>query len=134
MKTTTARNLMTMSPAQAAYALALADFEAATLTAEAEKAAAGIDYTGCETEAAIDAMAEREGAIEDAAGIGAKRVSLWNTEARLISWGIEYAQGLPGITAAQWSELQTLRVASAGRVAVRAKVVALCFRLAPVAS
>ena len=69
-----------LSPAQAAYALALANYAAAECAAADAITAAGIDYTTCETDAAIDEMSEREGAINDAHGISALRDALHRTQ------------------------------------------------------
>ena len=130
MNTSTARDLLSMHPTQAAYALALADFEASSIASEAAKVAAGIDYTNAITDADIDAMCDREGAIDAAHGIIAKRNALTKAELRLIAWGIEHACKLPSVSLNEAAELTSLRDAAAKRVVVRAKVVALCFRLA----
>lgn len=119
-----------LSAAQDAYALALVAFETASIAAEADKIEAGIDYTGCETDAAIDAMATREGAIDDARNVGALRDALTQAEAALAVWGIAYACALPGVTAEQVATLRDLEKRAAVNVVARGKVVALCFRLA----
>lgn len=128
--TSTVLALLAMHPMQAAHAIARAAYDDAYAAAEAAKVVAGIDYTGCDTEAAINEMADREGAIDDAHEVTAKRNTLTRCEGALIAWGIEHACGLPGVSASQVAELRRLRDAAAERVTVRAKVVDLCMRLA----
>lgn len=117
-----------LSPAQSAYALALANYAAASLAAEEAKAAAGIDYTRCETDEAIDLMAYREGGIDEVHRIGALQDALTAAELGLIAWGIERVCSLAALN--EIPVLRDLEKRAAGDVTARAKVVAACLRLA----
>ena len=117
-----------LSPAQAAYALALANYAAASVAAEEAKIAAGIDYTTCETDEAIDEMSEREGAINDAHGISALRDALTDAELALVAWGIGRACELAALN--EIPVLRDLEKRAVANVVARAKVVALCLKLA----
>jgi len=128
MKTTTARNLATMPPAQGAYALALADFEAAKIGAEVLKIERGVDYTKADTDAAIDAMCEIEGQCEAETGLLAAERRLRAAETSLIAWAFEKIGALT--TAEEVATLTGLRAAAERNVIARQKVVDLCFRLA----
>ena len=125
--TDTARSILSMAPAQGAYALALAAFEAAKLTAEALKIERGVDYTTADTEEAIDAMAEVEGECDRGAGVLAAERTLRVAEKDLIAWGIGRACKMSPSNAATFRDLQGR---ADGSVVARAKVVDLCFRLA----
>lgn len=123
----TARDLLSMSPAQRSYAVALAAFEAVTLAAEALKTKRGVDYTTADTEEEIDAMAEIEGACEREVGLLAAESKLRAAEQNLIAWGIRHACRMSPGNAGTLRDLQ----AHADRnVVARNKVVALCLRLA----
>ena len=128
MKTTTARDLATMPPAQAAYALALAAFESSHLRAETLKIERGVDYTKADTEEQIDAMCEIEGACEKETGLLAAESALRAAETSLIKWAFEKIA--PLATPENNATLSALRAASERNVVARAKVVDLCFRLA----
>ena len=128
MKTTTARDLAKMPPAQAAYALALAAFEASHLRAETLKIERGVDYTKADTEEQIDAMCEIEGACEKEAGVLAAESALRAAETSLIRWAFDKIA--PLATPENNDTLSALRAASERDDVARAKVVDLCFRLA----
>ena len=125
--TDTARSILSMAPAQGAYALALAAFEAAKLTAEALKVERGVDYTAADTDAAIDAMAEVEGECDRVAGVLAAERALRVAEQGMIAWGIGRACEMSPSNATTLRDLQSHAERD---VVARAKVVDLCFRLA----
>ena len=118
--TDTARDLLSMAPAQSAYAIALAAFDAAKQHAEALKTERGVDYTTADTEEAIDAMAEIEGECERVAGLLAAERTLRAAEQRLITWGIDRACALSPDNATTLRGLQSHADRS---VVARAKVV-----------
>jgi len=117
-----------LSPAQAAYALALANYAAASLAAEEAKIAAGIDYTGCETDEAIDLMSYREGGIDEVHNVGPLRDALTAAELALVAWGIGRACELAALN--EIPVLRDLERRAVANVVARGKVVALCLKLA----
>lgn len=125
--TDTARWLLSVAPAQSAYALALAAFEAAQRAAEALKAERGVDYTKADTEEAIDAMAELEGECDRVAGVLAAERALRAAEQKLIAWGIGRACAMSPENAATLRDLQSR---ADRNVVARNRLVDLCFRFA----
>ena len=127
MKTAT-ETAAAMSPAQTAYALALANYASASCAAEEAKIAAGIDYTTCETDEAINLMSYREGGIDEVYRIDALRAALTKAEMALIAWGIDRACEIAALN--EIPVLRDLEKRAAVNVVARAKVVDVCLKLA----
>lgn len=128
MKTETARDLLTLSPAQGAYALALSVYKAARFAAEALKIERGVDYTKADTEEAIDAMCDIEGQCEKETGVLAAERALRVAETGLMTWAFDRLSGLTSPEDA--ATLRDLQSRADRSVVARQKVVNLCFRLA----
>lgn len=115
-----------LKSAQKAYAAALAEHDLATETADDVKAARGVAYTDGMDDDAVDAMCDKEEAIDASLGVRQTCEALTQAEHSLIAWGI----GIACEMAPNPLELRDPAERARTSAVARQKVAALCARLA----